>query len=464
MDRSEESKGVVSAKNGTDSNVQSSRKSKRTRGGRLETWKQERTKSKSKSKSKPKQEETIEAPPVMPSAVSTTTTTTNTTNVAPPTKPPAPSFRRPLSRSALAAALASAKPTSLVDTSLSSTSTITSSRNPLPPPPSSASSSIGLNVRSISWSPLGTHLATADPRILRVWNPDRPSLRYSTELKPPPGSMNTTGPSGKPIPTPAHMTGTERIAFRPSSTGELASVGSDSTLRFWDVRARSPLCGSIALGDEGFSLAWRSGTSQRDSDELLIGLKNDVLLPIDRRSMGILARHPQSVQTNQVSFTNAGNHVLLTTGDGSVKLVPWTALTTPPPPSNLEPLHVLNAHTSACSIALQCPKGRHIATGGSDALVTVWETQDWTSKYGIGGYDCPGMTGPVRSLSWSWDGSFLTWGSDEGTGVVVAHAETGEVVTVVPTAHSAPCVAWGPGRYVLAYSGDPGGVKVVGVS
>ena len=70
----------------------------------------------------------------------------------------------------------------------------------------------------------------------------------------------------------------------------------------------------------------------------------------------------------------------------------------------------------------------------------------------------------MRGLSFSWDGSFLCGASDEGTGIELVHTETGEVVHTVSTGVAAPCVAWHPGRYWLAYSGDAMGLKIVGAA
>ncbi len=95
--------------------------------------------------------------------------------------------------------------------------------------------------------------------------------------------------------------------------------------------------------------------------------------------------------------------------------------------------------------------------GGSDALVTLWDTQNFVCQRSLSA-----MTGPVRSISFSFDGSYVVGGSDEGTGLDIAHVETGEYVYRVETPWPAPCVQWHPNRYVLAYSGDPAGLKIIG--
>lgn len=74
------------------------------------------------------------------------------------------------------------------------------------------------------------------------------------------------------------------------------------------------------------------------------------------------------------------------------------------------------------------------------------------------------MTGAVRTVSFSWDGSYVVGGSDEGNALEIAHVESGEYVTRVETTQPAPCVAWHPTRYWLAYSGDSAGLKIVGAA
>lgn len=97
--------------------------------------------------------------------------------------------------------------------------------------------------------------------------------------------------------------------------------------------------------------------------------------------------------------------------------------------------------------------------GGSDALISLWDTTEWVCKRTLAG-----MQGGVKCLAFSWDGSFVVGGSDEGNGLEIAHVESGEYVFTLQTATPAPCVAWHPSRYLLAYSGDPMGLKIVGAA
>jgi len=58
------------------------------------------------------------------------------------------------------------------------------------------------------------------------------------------------------------------VAWNPAREAELASVGSDGTVRFWDVRTKGQCVGEVKVGGEGFSMAWRKG-----GEELVVGRK-----------------------------------------------------------------------------------------------------------------------------------------------------------------------------------------------
>ncbi|KAN0117398.1 WD domain containing protein [Hyaloscypha variabilis] len=300
--------------------------------------------------------------------------------------------------------------------------------------PTATRGSVSHGLRTIAWNPLGTLIATgAADRTLRVWNPERQNVRYSTELK-------------------GHSAGIEKVAFNPVKDAELCSVSSDGVVKFWDVRTKAVINEIKGLGD-AFTLAWCP-----DGESLVVGNKADNLFVLSPTQSTPIASHQQSVQTNQFVFCHSGKKIFLTTGEGRVKILSYPDFK-PIFYTSYDPglPFTLNGHTSSClSIDLQ-PTARFLATGGSDSIIALWDTTEWICQRTL-----IDMTGPVRSISFTFDGSYIVGGSDEGPGLEIAHAETGDYVYSVKTAGPCPIVAWHPSRYWLAYS-DLGSLKILGV-
>ncbi|KAL5332923.1 WD repeat-containing protein [Aspergillus crustosus] len=321
-------------------------------------------------------------------------------------------------------------------------------------------------IRTIAWNPTGQLIATGSAdRTLRIWNPERSQARYSTELR-------------------GHTAGIEKVLFNPARDSELASCSSDGTVRIWDVRSKT--CVSrLDVGGEAFTLSWSA-----DGNVLIAGRKDDTLIPISIESPsspnilsgGIpntspsttyktLDPRPQPIQTNATTFsyhipTSASPNLNLfaTTGDGTVKILSYPSF---------ETLHTLHAHTSACLSISLAPTGRYLAIGGSDAIISLWDTTEWICRRTVSSAN----GGAVRGVSFSFDGRFICGACDEvgcgGNGIEIFHAETGESVHTVNTGGGSntgvPAVAWHPSRYWLAYSttadlSGPGGLRIVGAA
>lgn len=349
------------------------------------------------------------------------------------------------------------------------------------------------SIRSIAWNNHGNRIACGlIDRLVRVWNPEKPEIRYSTELK-------------------GHSGAVEKIQWDPTHSDRLASASTDGTVRFWDYRSEcwgvcliwkntiAMGCGKANLvlmgltgakclnqvntGGENISL-----TYSPDGDYVAVGTKvgqtrhsyhrqfntnsnskDDTISFIDTRQNQIIKTHKENVQTNQIIWSHNGDVLFLSTGSGLVKLREWPSL---------DLLHTIDAHTSACFCLELEPRGSLLAVGGSDAIVSLWDTKEWT---------CPRtlskMESPVRSLGFSFDGSYICAGSDEPIDIEIVrttflikctkriansqsqvHVETGDYVHTIPTNHAVLSVAWHPSRYHLAYSGDLTGLKIVGAA
>jgi THO complex subunit 3 len=52
-----------------------------------------------------------------------------------------------------------------------------------------------------------------------------------------------------------HLGAVEKVAWNPIKEAELASVSSDGTCKFWDVRNKN-CTATVQLGGEGLTIAW----------------------------------------------------------------------------------------------------------------------------------------------------------------------------------------------------------------
>lgn len=354
-----------------------------------------------------------------------------------------------------------------------------------PPPPNST---MAPNIRSISWSPTGSMVAHNVHNNIRVWNPDRADVRATTALQdgPKPG---------------AHGNTIEKLAFSPRMESLLASTGQDGFVKFWDVRLpggstnlagggggggsgggsgygakgyAQGKSGEYKTGEQTLFLTWHpSGT------ELLVGTRNDVITALDVRKADtpmILEPNANAPSTSnlpgydatptdrsptkdkgafyQMAFTNSGSHILAATTEGPVKVLSYPSM---------QPIHHLVAHSGSTYSVQQSPTGNHIAVGGTDGLITLWNTNTWLVDHTL-----MEAAGAVRDLSFSYDGAYLTAGGgldplkDNEKGLSIWHVETGEEVVKLETTNAVTWAAWHPLRHAVAYSGDPGGLKIVG--
>ncbi|CAK7267599.1 hypothetical protein SEPCBS119000_002633 [Sporothrix epigloea] len=275
-------------------------------------------------------------------------------------------------------------------------------------------------------------------------NPDKPVVRQSTELK-------------------GHSAAIEKIAFNPIKDAELCSMSADGVIRFWDVRTKTCTHEVRGLG-EANTMAWAP-----DGECLVVGSSSPdnksggfQVHILDQSQSTPLTSQLQATRVNDVAFCWSGKRVFLAMGDGQTRI-----LSIP----ELEPaLRVsyavgegessefsLKGHSADCLSVALSPTGRFLATGGTDAVIALWDTTKWTCQRTV-----TTMAGPVRSLSFSWDGNYVIGGSSEGAELEVVQTETGEHVHTFKTANPVPVVAWAPTRYFLAYA-ELGSLRIVGV-
>ena len=125
----------------------------------------------------------------------------------------------------------------------------------------------------------------------------------------------------------------------------------------------------------------------------------------------------------------------------------------------MKTVHTLHAHTSSCISIAFSPNGRYIAIGGSDALISLYDTYNWVCKRTVSS-----PIGTLKGVSFSFDGSWVVGADEEGSTLDVVHVETGEAMGKVETSGSASAIAWHPSRYWIAWAGEGGGLRIVGAA
>ena len=110
-----------------------------------------------------------------------------------------------------------------------------------------------------------------------------------------------------------------------------------------------------------------------------------------------VASHQQRIPTNQVVFCWSGKRIYATTGEGHIRILDFPSFEPAlryDYKTEAESEFVLRGHTSSCISAELHPLNRFLATGGTDSLVSLWDTEEWNCERTI-----TKMVGPVRSLS-----------------------------------------------------------------
>ena len=64
-----------------------------------------------------------------------------------------------------------------------------------------------------------------------------------------------------------HLGAIERVAWNPVKEAELASISSDGTCKFWDVRSKDCV-ETVQLGGEGLTICWAA-----DGSVVIVGRK-----------------------------------------------------------------------------------------------------------------------------------------------------------------------------------------------
>ncbi|KAG0332796.1 hypothetical protein BG004_001095 [Podila humilis] len=272
------------------------------------------------------------------------------------------------------------------------------------------------SVHTVSWNCDGRRLASGSvDKTARIWAPERTSdPRHSQELK-------------------GHTDSVDQLRWDPTHADHLATASCDKTVRIWDARSAKGVH-KIDTSGQNINIAWSP-----DGQHIAVGNKDDMISIIDTRTFQIEKTAQFNVEVNEIGWNLRGDLFFLTTGPGQVKVLEYPSM---------KELHSFKGHTANCYALDFDPRGRYFATGSADALVALWDMEEYFTIRTFGVLDWP-----VRTISFSFDGQFLVSASED-LQIDISMTETGESVHKIDCLAAMNTVAWHPSKYLLAYAGD----------
>ncbi|KAJ3033078.1 hypothetical protein HDV00_006810 [Rhizophlyctis rosea] len=237
-----------------------------------------------------------------------------------------------------------------------------------------------------------------------------------------------------------HTGDISQLAWDPVHADLLATACTDKSIRIWDVRTAKST--TIPTSGENINVTWSP-----DGKFIAVGNKEDTVSFIDPRG-GADAKQKtyvkqslryDGVEINEITWNHGGDLFFMTTGQGKIKILDFP---------DLKPAYEFVAHTANCYCIEFDPKGRYFATGGADAIVCLWDMDDFVCVRTYGQLEWP-----VRTISFSSDGELIASGSEDNF-IDVSAVETGELIHTLQCDAAMNSVAWHPHKQLLAYAGD----------
>ncbi|KNC97001.1 uncharacterized protein SPPG_07817 [Spizellomyces punctatus DAOM BR117] len=305
-------------------------------------------------------------------------------------------------------------------------------------------------VLTVGWNNDGRKLASgsADQTARVYTSVERTSSKDAIELK-------------------AHTGDVDQLCWDPTHPDRLATASLDSSIMIWDIRTADktrthPYARKVSTTGENINICWSP-----DGRHIAVGNKEDMVSFIDPRGGGdsksekkyIWHTIKNDVEINEISWNYAGDLFFMTTGQGTVKVLEFP---------QFKPVLDLTAHTANIYCVEFDPRGKYFATGSADALICLWDIEEFICVRTFGKLEWP-----IRTISFSYDGELIASGSEDRI-IDISAVETGESVHTIQCNAAMNSVAWHPTKHILAYAGDDvggrdhktpeGNLRVFGVS
>ncbi|KAJ1917412.1 hypothetical protein H4219_003223 [Mycoemilia scoparia] len=264
---------------------------------------------------------------------------------------------------------------------------------------------------TVAWNCTGTYLAAGlTNQYIRVWSIS----------------------SGQTIDLAGHYERVDQVCWNPQDPNILASASADKSIKLWDIRKKQPFA-SIKTGGQSFSLRWSD-----DGKYIVTANENHWISIIDYESKSVIKSKRGDI-TFDVAWDNSGERLFISTSHGDVNVMSWP---------DYELQHTMKGHTSSCYCISKDASGRYLAVGSADALISIWDLEDYICIRTITDH-----IHPVTALSFSHDSQFLASNDEEPT-IHVSDVDTGELIHKFDIQGQASYLAWHPKKHILAVVGE----------
>ncbi|EGG05984.1 uncharacterized protein MELLADRAFT_36373, partial [Melampsora larici-populina 98AG31] len=300
-----------------------------------------------------------------------------------------------------------------------------------------------ISVFTLGWSVDGKKLASGSKdEGIRIWNPERTDYRITNSII-----------------LDSYSRVFSELRWDPTHPERLASAGEDGTLRFWDIRQGSKPTRTIENDSPKTSflnLCWSP-----DASVVAIGDSNDRLQFYEAASGKKLGEHfeySKSPMANELAFAYSGEYLFLPTGAGEVVTYGFEFQGDS---VSLKEYHRCTPHAAVLNCIDTDPRGRYIAVGGADSIVSLIDVEEFYCVNTFAHLDSD-----VRTISFSYDGDFIAFAGKDTFIDISSVASGAQVRRIDNLTFPVNTIAWHPSKYFLAYAGDEkaGNVRVANLA